>query len=638
MCKMKNKKFIRIILQLMLVLTLGSCESFLDKSPDLGLSEKDIYKNYLSITGYLDFAYREYMPNYLASGDTDNGRIYIGSISDEFSTTFNGAAIISIHTGNWLKKNDNNTTEIGNTGKTPIGASVKAIRVMNRIIHNIDQVADLTNEEYDKVMGQAHFYRAWFYFMLINRHGGMPILDKVFAGDGDEDIPRETYRKSSEWLVSDLDKAIEMLPEYWDDNNTGRPTKMAAMALKTMAQLYASSPLMQNDLDKTVVMDYDKEMAAEAAKSAEAVVAYLNNFPAEAPHRYRLMRGDEYQNIFYFKRGDGTPFVQDESIWYCRRVVGDKSLTMRRFWQTFFFDTFSGPDAASCYMPTQNMANMYEKKGADGIYYPIDDPRAGYDLQDPFKDRDPRFNNNFIVPGQPWGKWEGKPMFVTLFKDGHGYKDIINNSNSNQRGQTGYLLKKFQWEEAVFGSNNDRTGYNKYDFLTTYIRVAQVYLDYAEASFEATGSATAKVPGCSLSAVEALNIVRNRVGVTDVASDIVANPVKFRETLRRERSVELMFENNHRWNDIRRWMIAHQLFENPNCIKGLLAIPNNIGSAEVPTMPTNSTDPTIANITYDYEEYTVVPEVRVFDMKNYWYPFTINNVASMKNLKQNPGW
>jgi hypothetical protein len=85
-------------------------------------------------------------------------------------------------------------------------------------------------------------------------------------------------------------------------------------------------------------------------------------------------------------------------------------------------------------------------------------------------------------------------------------------------------------------------------------------------------------------------------------------------------------------------MIAHELFADPNCIKGLHAIPNNVGSADVPTLPTTSTDPNIAKLTYTYEEYTVMPEVRVFSMRNYWYPFTISDVSSMRNLVQNPGW
>lgn len=87
----------------------------------------------------------------------------------------------------------------------------------------------------------------------------MPIIDKVFEG-GDDDLPRVTYHESSEWMVSDIDKAIAMLPDTWEAMHYGRPTKLAALAFKEMALLYDASPLMQNDLDAVVVKEYDKEL------------------------------------------------------------------------------------------------------------------------------------------------------------------------------------------------------------------------------------------------------------------------------------------------------------------------------------------------------------------------------------------
>jgi hypothetical protein len=637
--KMKIKKYIRS-LTLFTLLAFGGCESFLDKSPDMGLAEEDVYRDYNSITGFLDYAYNNCVINYFNvedDGDYDNSKFYLGGISDEFSTTFNNSPTIAIHTGNWLKKAGNSTDEIGNEGKSQVGRSYRGIRIMNRILANIDRV-NLTQDERRKALGQAHFYRAWFYFQLIIRHGGMPRLDKVFVGNGDEDIPRMTYHESHQWMMEDIEAAINLLPEYWDENNVGRPDRMAVLGFRAMAQLYDASPLMQNGLEHTSVLPYDRERATLAAQYSEAAIACLTTGqPSAAPHQRRLMTADEYQNIFYFKRGNGNPFVTAEAVWYCRKAIdGNRNTCIRRLWLPTFLETLSGPDAAACYLPTHNMALLYEKKGTDGKYYPITDSRSGYDPQNPFSDRDPRFYNNIRVPGQQGGDNKGVPLYMTLFQGGEGYKSIISNSSSNNRGQTGYICNKFMWPEAQMLSGIANP-FKQFFFNTTYIRVAQLYLDYAEASFEATGSATARVSGCSLSAEEALNVVRNRVGVTNVADDIVASPERFRETLRRERSVELMFEC-HRWNDIRRWMIAHELFRDAHPIKGLLAIPNNVGTPEVPTLPSTSTDPNIAKLTYTYEEYDVIPEVRVFEMKHYWYPFTITDVASLSNLVQNPGW
>ncbi|MDR1810511.1 MAG: RagB/SusD family nutrient uptake outer membrane protein [Prevotella sp.] len=637
---MKRIEYTIWLLSLFTLLTFNSCESFLDKSPDMGLAEEDIYKDYNSITGFLDYAYSDCLINYFNvedGGDMNNNKFYLGGISDEFSTTCNESPTIDIHAGNWLKKNNNSTDEIGNEGKSQIGRSYRAIRIKNRVLANIDKI-NLTETERNKVLGQAYFYRAWYYFQLIIRLGGMPKLDKVFTGDGDENIPRMTYHESHAWMMEDIEKALQLLPEYWDENNVGRPDRMATLGFRAMAQLYDASPLMQNGLTHTVVMPYDQERAALAAQYSEAAVRYMNSEqPAAAPHKRRLMTADEYTNIFYFKRGNGDPFATAEAVWYCRKAVdGNRNTCIRRLWLPLFLETLSGIDAAACYLPTQNMVNLYEKKGADGKYYPITDSRSGYNLQDPYTDRDPRFYNNIRVPGQQCGDNKGTPLYMTMFKDGEGYNGIITNPNSNKRGQTGYICNKFIWPEAQMLSGLG-SPFKQYFFNTTYIRASQLYLDYAEASFEATGSATARVAGCSLSAEEALNTIRNRIGLTNVASDIVADPAKFRETLRRERTVELMFEC-HRWNDIRRWMIAHELFNDPHPIKGMLATPNNVGTADVPTFPTSSTDPNIAKLTYTYEEYDVVPEVRVFEMKHYWYPFTISDVASVSSLVQNPGW
>ena len=164
--------------------------------------------------------------------------------------------------------------------------------------------------------------------------------------------------------------------------------------------------------------------------------------------------------------------------------------------------------------------------------------------------------------------------------------------------------------------------------ITVFIRVSQVYLDLAEASFEATGSATAKVEGCELSALDAINVIRNRIGIGNVPADIYNDEQAFREAIRRERAVELMFED-HRWWDIRRWMIAHELFTGQYPIKGMQATPKNKNHAKVEDKST---------LEFTYEIIDVIPEERKFEMRNYWYPFSMNDASSLNNLVQNPGW
>ena len=246
---------------------------------------------------------------------------------------------------------------------------------------------------------------------------------------------------------------------------------------------------------------------------------------------------------------------------------------------------------------------MYEKQGDDGLYYPISHPNAKYNDQKPYEKRDPRFYNNILYPGNKWGaNASGAAQYITTYVDGNMYKTVVNNNFTNKRQQTGYLCKKYIWE----GEDQWKKLYGLNRVITVFIRVSQVYLDLAEASFEATGSAMAKVEGCDYSALEAMNVIRNRIGIGNVP-DVICNDEKaFRQAIRRERAVELMFED-HRWWDIRRWMIAHELFSEQYPIKGMQATPKNANHANVKDKST---------LEFTYKVIDVVPEERIFEMKN----------------------
>jgi hypothetical protein len=150
-------------------------------------------------------------------------------------------------------------------------------------------------------------------------------------------------------------------------------------------------------------------------------------------------------------------------------------------------------------------------------------------------------------------------------------------------------------------------------------------LDYAEAMNEAYGP-TEDPKGYGLTAVGAVNIIRNRVGMPDVLPEFTADKVKFRDRIRNERAVELMFEN-HRWHDLRRWMIAKDVFSKP--IKGMVATPLNPNHKNVANKST---------LLFNYKVVDLATEVRVFQDKHYWYPVDQNQVDDQFNYVQNPGW
>ena len=212
----------KVLLYICSVFILGgmtSCEDFLDKREDVGLTEDDIFRDYYSLRGFLDQSFNQ-LENVMVMDNWENGRAFVGLFADEMATTDNSSAVFTLHSGNWLSNaKSNKTFEIGNAGSTAISRSYKALRINNRIINDIDK-APLTPEQKNEILGQAYFYRSWFYFQIIKRYGGMPIIDKVFEG-GDDDIPRMTYHESHDWMMEDIQKAIidteyqkELLQEY----------------------------------------------------------------------------------------------------------------------------------------------------------------------------------------------------------------------------------------------------------------------------------------------------------------------------------------------------------------------------------------------------------------------------------------
>ncbi|MGM9740704.1 MAG: RagB/SusD family nutrient uptake outer membrane protein, partial [Candidatus Cryptobacteroides sp.] len=379
----------------------------------MGLTDDIVYKDYTSVTAYLDNCFN-FLEQNLVSHYRGCVRQHVGTLSDEFASVDRDTKATFGNSGNWLRVSRDGTWEFGVNDNQPINLASKGIRIATAVIANIDR-AEMSEDERSKVLGQAYFYRAWYYFQLLKRYGGLPILDKPINGIEEQDKPRKTYRESNEWMQTDLDNACAMLPDNWDDKNTGRPTKAAAMALKAMTELYAASPLMQNDLTSIEVREYDKELAAQAAKDAFKTLEYLKTNAS-----YRLMSGEEYKNIFYFP---STLATQPEFIWYNRKYINDgggvnhPKRTIRSFWlpaQSASGDIQNKDGDASSYnAPTQNMVDMFDKKGSDGIYYPISDSRSGYDpVHSPFEDRDPRFYNDIIVPGESFGHLpNGKEYF-----------------------------------------------------------------------------------------------------------------------------------------------------------------------------------------------------------------------------------
>lgn len=608
---------------MILLFTAGSCKKYLDVAPDSDLTEDDVFSSYIGVRGYMDKCYSALSDMHNWQGQS-LPRNNINALSDEMGSLFVQDLNRNLNTGDWYNKSkmgevgwDNDAIDKATPEGNVISNAFICLRIANKVIEKIDQVPGLSGEQRGQLLGQAHFFRAWYYFEIIKRWGGMPIFDKAYSPADNLDLPRVSYHESSEWLISDLDKAVELLPHVWPSTETGRATKASAMAVKEMAALYDASPLMQNEISSIVQKDYNIERAKLAAKYANDLIKYIK--AGTGGIQYRLMTGAEYKNIFY----SAPDFASDESLWY-RHDAGRRNASrdLRVHYIPQIFSGGTGNDAAAFSPPTQNAVDMYEViKG--GAAYPVNDPanRGSYNPQKPYLNRDPRFYNNIIVPGEEWGvNSTGQKLYMEMYVGGRDFQLTLTNAQVNKRMTSGYVPKKYIWPEA----NTFIGDYTKYRVNTIYIRVSQVYLDYAEAMNEAYGP-NSDPEGYGLTAVQAINLIRNRVGMPNVLPEYTTDKVAFRDRIRNERGVELQFEN-HRWFDLRRWMIAEDVFSRP--IRGVRATP----PANHKTVANKST------LAFTYSYVDLVTEQRVFQKRHYWYPLPANHVDDLFNLAQNPGW
>jgi starch-binding outer membrane protein, SusD/RagB family len=270
------------------LLFFNSCEDYLDYAPKLEIDETDVYKNYRSALGYLDNCYRALESNYSVPRKPNSlFRHILQPLVMKVLLNTNGP-IKTFNTGDWYNRPGMgevgyNNTGLGQLQGTAISNSFYSIRIANNILENAPDMTNITAEERNNLLGQAYFYRSWAYFQIIKRWGGMQIFDRAYATDEWRDVSRLSYQESTEWLIEGYNEAINRLPADWDAANTGRPTKVAAYAAKSMAALYAASPLMNNPVAQPVSnRGYNQEWAEKAAQYAyETLQLYLgSNAPA----------------------------------------------------------------------------------------------------------------------------------------------------------------------------------------------------------------------------------------------------------------------------------------------------------------------------------------------------------------------
>lgn len=608
-----------------------SCTDYLDKSPESDVSPEAAFKNFKNFQGFTEELYL-CIPDFSKSYWTtcwNWGEDDIQAVGFDYLM---GYKVDQGDFWGWQKEFDGWGACFMDQGDTfdplaPDGrfkrglwkAAWYGIRKANLGLENMDLMTAATQEEKNTIKGQLLFFRGWLHFQLMQYFGGLPYIDHAIAADQPMTLPRETCQACAEKAAKDFREAAELLPIDWDKSSVGRNTlgkngfrinKITALAYEGKSLLWAASPLVKNCDDKMNVngnastYDYDTNYAQQAAEALGELLALVETGQTQ----YKLVDFADYSDLFYTWNKNMLPPGSTENI--LRDIPTDA-------WQNSHFGVFTefggsiltGGKAAS--QPTANYVNYYGM--ANGL--PLDDPESGFDPTHPWKNRDPRFYHDIVYDGVKVVEGAIEPdanRYANLYTGGT-YRDDINES------RTGYLLYKFI---PMIANNYDMgSTYNKLYIDVPYLRLADCYLMYAEAC-AAVGGATAKAK-CSLTALDAVNKIRERAGVAGVAAKFTGNKDKFMDEVRRERAVELAFEG-HRFNDLRRWLLLDKA-------------PYNIKTSQefVRAGEFDPKNPQNTEVS-GFKEKTIL--TRHFTSKHWWMPLKKKDTSIYPEMFQNPGW
>jgi hypothetical protein len=627
------KNISKVFLFAMVLLILPSCEDYLDRTPESVISEEIAFQNFTNFQGYTEELYgcivdftNRYWTNSFNWGD------------DEIQSTANtfhfGVKIEngdfwgwqSEHDGwgaGWLDRSNASPSHTNDPrfskGIWPL--AWYGIRKANVGLANLALMTEGTDEERRLIEGQLLFFRGWLHFQLIQYFGGLPYVEEVLPADVPLRLPRLSYHECAEKIALDLRRAADLLPADWDNTEAGKRTlgkndlrinKIMALGFLGKNLLWAGSPLMnyESTNSKTYHPDY--------CRRAAAVFGELLTLCESGQAGYSLVPFENYHLNFYTTAQNWALPGGTEAIF--RAPYTDANNSNWGSSKQYQPALITGGDVK--FLPTANYVKFYGM--VNGLPLPDDitqaDAESGYDPQYPWRGRDPRFYNDIVYDGVKVVQGSMPPdveqhRYASLHTAG-SYRDVTTGS------RTGYLNYKFI--PLTANSWDDGYGFgNSLHLNVPYMRLADVYLMYAEAALMAQGSPQGKDPGFSKTAVDAVNFIRDRAGVGHVDSKFLGTVDAFLPELRRERAVELSFES-HRFNDLRRWML---LIERPYTIKTSVEFDR--------TGAFNDEDPTdnrVANI----REQVILE--RNFTEKHYWLPLKVADVTIYPEFHQNPGW
>lgn len=538
----------------------SSCSSILDKEDLSSISEEQVWVDETLTTAFLNALYVS-----IPSWDT--------TVADASDEATGGGGWVD---GTTTPDNMSDTQDSAPTWYWPY----KNIRNCNIFIQNAQNtdLCTIDRDLADRLTYEARFIRAYLYFEMVKRYGGVPLITVPQELTDDLFVKRTSTKDCFDFIINELKACAEGLPASFSCDNLGRVTKGAAKAFLGRVLLFRASPQFNpsnNAEHWQTAYNYNKETLDYLIGQGHALYSDYG----------KLFLEEMNQEVIFAIRYENPTRTHTRDA-KCRPI-------------TFSMNNTGGNH------PTQEVIDRFPT--VDGKTYTYTDWKkdGNNDIFTLWQNRDKRFYATVV--------YQGITYFNTVMElNENAQNDYAYGKNMGSR--TGYYSKK-GIDESISISDCQKSGTDYID-----IRLAEVMLNYAEAAVEV---------GKQGEAFEILKQIRERAGINETSSDPELkgkvyglnpnmNQSEMREAVREERFIELLFEQKRMW-DLRRWMIYDKLM---------------VGQEKRHALVMNKqTDGTYTTYLFDRDNTPMIAKQNM-----YFLPIKRSELSNNPNLEQTKGW
>ncbi|MDL2221789.1 RagB/SusD family nutrient uptake outer membrane protein [Parabacteroides sp. OttesenSCG-928-N08] len=524
-----------------------SCQNFLDVAPINIVTDDAIFQSESGVKAYLTTLYAD-----LPIEDFRYGQ-------RGFNPDGKGGARLAHLTGEAMSSTGDDISTIGDGTWWGLWDFGKVRRV-NYLLQTLPKYqSNFANQDlYRAFLGEAYFIRAYYYFAMVKRYGGVPIIEEPLTYDSDNletlRLPRDQEKACYDFIADDLDNAAELLPNNENLLGKGRATRLAALALKSRAMLYAGTIARYGDHDAAHCVGIESSYADDYFRLAFEAVDEVVSSGKFSLYRANSHPEKNYSELFLADDSPENIFVK-----YYQRTVNAHG------WDVYFIPyQYRGSGYASGMNPTLEFAELFER--LDGSPAAFAERIRNERFDDPaelFQGLDARFAGSVIYPNalfkgeacsiqkgliiENGTKRENATQYETALYKAQSGKEyhIVGKSGSGKfsGNMTGLYVRKYLDESLP--QSEVKEAYSTQHWID--IRLAEVLLNGIEAAVESNTHRD--------KALEWINDLRTRAGLKALTSAELTI-----DKVRRERRIELAFENHTYW-DLRRWRVADKELE-----------------------------------------------------------------------------